>query len=100
MENKSCSDDYIKNELQKTSSPPEYINRNLISSCRSKEEFKTVNSIFFILLLIQSLFILLVGLVLLSDIFLKMIIIGFGVLLFKISSFIYNLTISKESVLI
>lgn len=100
MENKANFDDYIITELQKTSPSPKYLNKSLILSCKEKEELKTVNSIFFIILIIQSLFISLVGILLVSDIFLKLSTIGFGILLFNLSLSIYTLTNNKEGVLI
>lgn len=99
MGNKNKFYEHIIKELEKTYSPPDYINRELILNIKRKEDFKIVNLIFFIMSIIQSLSIILIGLIFISDIFLKIFVIGIGILLFKFSLSVYIVTINKDGVL-
>lgn len=100
MRDKNNFDNYIKTELEKTYSPPEHINKELILNSKDKKEFKIINLIFFIIALIQSVSIILIGIIFISDIFLKVIVIGLGISLFNLSVSAYILTINKDGVLI
>ncbi|NMB08472.1 MAG: hypothetical protein GX981_08820 [Tissierellia bacterium] len=99
MENKDMLDEYIKNELEKTYSSPDYLNKKLILICRRDKEFNLINLIFFIISLIQSMSIILIGVIFLSDIFLKLVVIVVGIILFNSSLFIYTLIFHKDGVL-
>lgn len=100
MENKDKLDEFIRHELEKTYSSPDNINMQLVLSCKDKKELNIINLIFFIILLLQSLFIILIGVMFLSDVYLKLIIVGLGILLLNASIFVYALIINKKGVLI
>ena len=89
-------DKYLRQELNKEYPSPEHINRELIIN--SGGEFEFINLIFFIISVFQSLFAILIGVILVSDIFLKVILIGFGLFLFNISLTAYALNIYGEDV--
>lgn len=100
MENKDKLDEFIRHELEKTYLSPDNINRQLVLSCKDKKELNIINLIFFIVLLLHSLFIILIGVMFLSDVYLKLIIVGLGILLLNASIFVYALIINKKGVLI
>ncbi len=100
MGDKNNFDDYIKMELEKTYASPEHLNNNLILNMKEKEEFKITNFMFFIIAIIQSLSIIFLAIIFISDILLKITIIGAGILLFNLSVGLYILTINKDGVLI
>ncbi|NMA85746.1 MAG: hypothetical protein GX968_00295 [Tissierellia bacterium] len=91
-------DKYLKEELNRKYSSPEYINRELILNFR--EEFRFINLMFFIASLFQSLFVILIGVIFVSDIFLKIFTIGFGLFFLNLTISIYILTISGKGVAI
>lgn len=101
MKDKENFDVYIEEELKKTYSSPVDINKNLILNVnRKKEGSNLINLIFFIISLIQSISVVLVGVIFLSDIVLKIFIVGIGIFLFNLSISIFAIILSKEGVLI
>ena len=91
-------DKYLKEELGKKYSSPEHLNRELIMN--SREEFRFINLVFFIISLFKSFFVLLFGVFFVSDVFLKIFTIGFSLFFLNSIVLIYILIMNKKDVAI
>ncbi len=99
MEDRDAFDKYLKEELNKIYTSPEHINRELLT-CRDEGKFNIINLIFFIASILQSLGIILIGIVFVTDIFVKICTIGFGLFLLNFSLSVYVFINNREDVLI
>lgn len=99
MEDRDTFDKYLKEELNKIYMSPDHINRQLLMY-RDEGKFNIINLMFFIASILQDLGIILVGIVFVTDIFLKVCTIGLGLFLLNFSLFIYVFINIREDVLI
>lgn len=100
MKDKTEFDNYMREGMSKTYSSPSDLNNNLILNSQNKEKLALINLIFFIIMILQSASIISIGIIFVSDIFIKLITIGIGIILFNTSLVIYTIITNKEGVLI
>ncbi len=82
-------DKYLKEELHKTKYPPIHLNNILLMEARKKDKFKSINILFFILGILQSMLIIGIGIVFMPYVFMKIIIGILGFVLLHSTIFIY-----------